>query len=418
MKFLLFFLGISFFFIFFLFSEIPLREPLFESLFLEAHLYIFTSLVCIISLLRFPSRSSNKNESKTKKIFSKIYISREDILDYIKVFFGQYIYYIGTFLFYISLFLILRWLLWEIDIPFIFLCFNILVVGLYFFQHKFPLFQDLIKVNTLVVSLYYIFQSIEFLLWYSEGFIFIDIINIVFVFILFYFLIHASKTKSYLPLVTSYAFIFSFVVLLCLYAWLFQDVIFGWSILSFIFGIIFLFTTQNVAEILYISKWQVRIWGLVSLYTFTILSPLYLFWEDIISMFFLVLLWATSYILFVFHERFQNYVSLFFSSLSFSFLTFSTYKFLVIERLEQYYFFLFFFFLSWVFILADQLSKNPHTYDKYFFRSFSMLVNVIWVICFLYFVEISILKFAFLLLGECIYFLYSYYSLRNETKLW
>ncbi len=417
MKFLLFFLGLSFFFIFFLFSWLEGREGIFQNLFFEAQLYVLLSVICILSLVRIPKKLDDSDKER-KSIFSKYSFSKTDFIDYTKLFFGQYIYYIGTFLFYVSLFLVLQALMWEIDIPTIFLCFNILVLTLYFFEHKFQLFQDLIRINTLVVSLYYIIRNAEYLLSSSWVFSFIDIVNMLFVFLLFYLFIYSSKLKPYLLLLTSYAFLFTLLLWVVVYKSLFWDALWGICLLSFSFWVACLLFTKNIAWYLSVSLWQIRIWGLLCLYTFSSLSPLYIFKEDFIALLFIVLTGTSCYLLFIFHERFQNYVSLFFSSYSLSMTALWTYGFLVIQRYESYYMFIFCFLLSWLFLIWDKCSKNPHVYDKYFFRSFSIIVNLIWVICFFFFIEVSILKLALLLFGECLYFFYSYYSLRNNKTLW
>lgn len=417
MKFLLFFLGISFFFIFFFFSEISLRESFFENLFLEAHLYIFLSLLCVLSLIPLPSRRWKKGEEK-EKLLAKITFTRADIAHASSVFFEKYIYYIGTLLFYLSLFLILKALLWEIDIPFVFLCFNILVVALYYFQNKFPLFQDFIRINTLVVSLYYVSQSLQYLFWLWGSIGLIGVINILFVFLLFYYFIISSKGKNYLPVISSYALIFTFLQIVTLYTHYFSDSLLGISFLSFFLGLSCLFLTQKIASVVSVRKGLVRIWGLIFLYISSIFTPLYILKEDVLAGIFILFSGVTAYFLFKFHERFQNYISLFFASYSGILVALWIYNFTLPQSAESYYLFLFCFFLSGVFLLWDRLSKIHYIYDKYFFRSFSIVVNLVWVICFLYFIEVSILKLAFLLFGECLYFFYSYYSLRNENSLW
>ena len=419
MKFLLFFLWISFFFLFFLFSGIERQDAFFQNIFLQAQLYVIISLICVSRVFSFSTVSKNSEDGKKRKsIFSKYSFSRADFTEYTKLFFGEYIYYIGTLLFYISLFLILKTLLWGIDIPVIFLCFNILVSSLYFFQNKFPLFQDFIRINTLVVSLFYSIKNLEYLLGSWVWMWFIDSVNILFIFLLFFFFFTSSKRKNYLWIFCSYALVFIFLQLLTVYKSIFWGTLLWFSFLAFIFWFICLSFTQNIAQILTLRRWNIRIWGLVCLYIFTLCSPFYIFQENLLSFVFLIFSWCAAFFLFKFHERFQNYISLFFSSFSVSCIALGIYGMLVPEAFEYTYIFILFFLLSGVFLLWDRLSHVTHLYDKYFFRSFSIVVNLIWVICFLYFIEVSILKLAFLLFGECLYFFYSYYTLRNENIPW
>lgn len=416
MKILLLLLGLSFFFIFFLFSGIDVKNGLFSSLFLEAQIYFFIAVLSVLGITWLPSFRFHDPSEKESRWLSKYYVSRKDFLSYLKTFFWQYVYYIGISLFYISLFLLLQVFIWSIDIPLIFLCFNILVFFLYFFQNKFPLFQDFIRVNTLIISLFYIFKSIQYTLWYTWWFHMVDLINIAWVFVLFYLFISSSKEKYYISTITNYAFVFFFLQFCNVYVYVFSNSLFWITFLSFFFASVCLILTSPIAKTFSASLSQVRGWGLSLSYIFLLLNVYYFYIDGIQPFMFLLASWITGIILFMFHDRFENYVALSFASLAVSFSFSSLYFYVIPKSLEFPMLFTLFFILSIFFLVGNKFSKNIHHYDKYFSRLFSIGVNIIWVICFFFFVDVTILKISFLLFWECIYFFYGYYNFRSSSQ--
>jgi len=160
MRFLLFLLGIIFFFIFFLFSRLEnIEGVLVGNLYFIAHIYIAISLLFVIGLF---SRSKLRQENESPKNIKRLMPSGEDIRLFVKDFFSDYVYYIACLLFYMAVYFIAKAVYGDINASAIFLCLNFIVIILYFIEHRFTLFQDFIRVNLVIISLYYIINHIMY----------------------------------------------------------------------------------------------------------------------------------------------------------------------------------------------------------------------------------------------------------------
>jgi len=419
MKFLLFLLGITFFFIFFILSSLSdSKESLVNNIYIEAHIYIIISLILIVKVFKndFHKKSRNKEDSKT--IFPKVTFSWSFMFSLIRLFFWKYIYYIACSFFYISLFLILKVLLWETDIPKMFLFFNLLVLSLYFFEHKFQLFQDFIRVNTIIVSLYYTLFQLSYLIGWTEWFSLADMLNIVLLFVLFFFLLYSSRKKKYIPVISSYVVVFIFLEYCVFLKYFFESLNYWISILSFFLSVIFLWKSQFFHKKLYIPNALVRVWGLISSYIYIYFSSFLILSSSSYSFLLILGTLIISIVLYDFHAKFQNYISLLIASLWFLVAWYGGYLLFMPTVFVKDYLFVMFFAIALVFLFIERVYINSYIYDIYFFRVFSMLVNICWVISFLLFWESSILSSGVLLFGESLYFFFSYYSLRNNTLKW
>jgi len=192
---LLLLVWVSFFFIFFLFSRVPDFEWYFiGSLFVEANLYIlFSLLACFIVYRHSISGDESKDENDEYIWLKKIIPETSEIKDFFIDFFSAYIYYIAGILFYIAIYLIFSAFFPNLDISYIFLVLNTFVICLYFLAKKSGLWKDLVIVNLLLISLYYIFIHALYLLWFSDIFWAIDAVNIVMLILLFYISLHDSE---------------------------------------------------------------------------------------------------------------------------------------------------------------------------------------------------------------------------------
>ncbi len=416
MKFLLFLLGVSFFFIFFLFSQnTEIKGSFFPNLYFEAHVYILFSLLCISFLFLSPLK---KEKKLPHTFFSTLSLSRKDIFTSLKIFFERYVYYIAVSLFYSSLFLLFQLFLWEIDIPRIFLFFNILVVILYFLEDKFVVFQDFLRVNTAIISLYYIIFHILYLWGYSLTFSIIDGVNIVLLALVFYLIFVSQRGKNYKEAFQSYTISFLFLEYCVVMKYIFQDFFLPLTFGSFLAAISFLVFTNIFQQYLHISLRLLRIWGLIFSYLFLSSCFKELFWESNIHL--LLAFWSgiIGSILYFFHKSFQNYISLAWSTVASGLSFFFFYQVLLSEATEKAYIYLFFFFLSWVFLIFDSISQKKQNYDTYFFHIISLIVNLFWVLSFFFLKDISILSIALLLAGESVYSFFSYYSLHTQSRIW
>ncbi len=420
MKFLIFLLWIIFYFIFFLFSLQNLRySSIIWNIYIEAHVYIVISLLFIVTLfLSRPNRTLYNPIYREEESNFNMSIQKKDIIWFVKTFFSQIIYALAIFLFYVGIFLLFQVFLGEINIPLIFLLFNTLVLALFFFEHKFSVFQDFLRINTGIISAYYIFLHLYYILWSNLIFVSLDFINILLLAVLFYCFLQTERKSHYKSLMQSYiiAFIFLEFLVACKYFFWFQALLF--SIISFFFSLTFFIGSIPLKNIFKINISVSRIWGLIFSYFFLIFSTFSFFysWNDIIFIsLFSAIIW---YILYIFHTKFQNYVSLFGSSYAIFVSVVSLYLFILSPDVSKKYSVFFLGVLSLLYLIFDVISKKPYSFDTYFFHIFSLLVNLSWVISFFLFIDFSILNVALLLLWESLYFFYSYFSLRKTYKKW
>jgi len=165
-----------------------------------------------------------------------------------------------------------------------------------------------------------------------------------------------------------------------------------WIISWFLAGLLLIFTDE-IKSLSTISKYSSRIWGLLfSAFSVSLYCIILFFVLNVNLLYFLLILWisillSTSYF----------FYTLFFpENLSNIFIIYMTLSF------------------ACIFVLKKLRTSFP--FDRYFFRIISVLVNLIWVITFLFFNEISILSIWILLLWESVYLFFIYYSLRKNNS--
>lgn len=413
MKFLLFLLGVIFFFIFFLFSKIGGIEGFFISnIYIQAHIYIFISIFFIITLSLHNFLKDNKQEPEQQQEKEPLF-STQDIGVFIKRLFSQYIYYIALSLFYISVYFVLRSLYGSLSVDIFFLALNTLVLFLYFIEHKFEVFQDFIRVNLILGSLYYIGHHILYLAWFLGDISGIDFVNMLSIFILFCIVFYTPNTKKYKQIISHYFIAFTFLEIGVVLEYIFNTEILLFTITSWILGFLFLLFTDFIRDYTTIKRSYIRQWGVIFLWLFTLMSLYFLSRETIVSFILILLLSGASYILYLFHQRFQNYLALWFSSLALSGVLYGIYNFLMPTLSEKYYMYIIFFSMGIVFLWIDSYMPRKYVYDKYFYHVYSLLVNVLWVFCFFFFTDFSILWVGVLLFVESIYLFISYFTLKK-----
>lgn len=421
MKFLLFLLGIVFFFIFYLFSLISGIDWFFISnLFWIANIYIAAS-ICIITFLFLSQISFNnwKEDDRYQEDFKKQYIpSIQEMRSFIADIFSYYIYYIACGLFYWALYIILKSFYSEANLPLLFIVLNSVVIALYFIEHKFKVFQDFIRVNLVLISLYYILIHSKYLLWFWYEFSLIDFINIVWVFFLFWILLYSKRSWKYFQILSHYFIAFSFLEVATLYQISFSGEILSLWIIASVLWWWFLVFTSIIKNFTHFSKGIIRFWGVIFLSIFTIVSLFHIWNEDGYSLILIPLLCISSYLFYKFHVSFQNYEALTMWAFWFIWALYGLYSILLGESFEKGYLFIFCFFLSAGILFFEWIYKKYPLYDIYFFHSLSLLVNLLWVFYFFYFRDFSILSLWFLLLGESIYLFFSYYTISNAKRLW
>lgn len=409
---LLLLLGVCFFFIFFLFSKVPDFEWYFVwSLFLEANLYILFSLICCIFVYQHSYIWSKKN---TDPLFKKITPSWGEIQEFLIDFFGKYIYYIAGFLFYTAIFLISRWFFPWIDIAYIILFSNSIVVFLYIFQNKIWMGKDLIIVNLVIVSLYYIWEHILYFCGFSQIFSSIDIINIFIVFVFFSITLFNQDYQKYKKLIEQYFLVFLFLEISVFHKWFFDADIYSLGIIAWLLGSILLIFTDEIKKYCIISKYTSRTWGLLFWSFWVVMYGIALFFSSMSPWLYTLLIIWISILMFLFHKRLYSYFALSIWSLWILTSSYFLYDLFLGNILWLSYIFLLYFWLSIFFMYILRKIQTPYDFDRYFFRIISVLVNILWVITFLFFNEISILNLGLLLLWESLYLFFIYYSLRKN----
>lgn len=415
---LLLLLGVSFFFIFFLFSRVPDFDGYFIwSLFLEANIYILLSVVACLMVYKhsFSLKNEDDIELRTSKIWEFIPKSWE-IKEFFIDFFSSYVYYIAWILFYCAIYLITHSFFPNLDIAYIFLVLNGIVIALYINPRSFTLGKDLVIVNLVLISLYYIAEHLLYFFSFSEIFSFADIINIFTVFVLFSITLFNDEYKNYRKVIEQYFIIFFFLELSTLYKWFFSWDISSLGIISWVLAWFMLIFTDEIKNNLRISKNTSRTWGLlfswisVLIYSIsTLINGLELFSYS---------LWVLgiSALMVFFHKRFCSYFALSVGALWVSSFSYFIYNLLFQDQYWYVYLYIPYFFLSFIFIYILKKIGTLYDFDRYFFRIISVLVNLIWVISFLFSSEISILSLWLLLLWESVYLFFIYYSLRKNIR--
>lgn len=417
MKFLFFFLGVVYYFIFYLFSQKEELEGFFfENIYLEGYIYIFLVFIFVARL--FITQKSKKQWETNELLFTvkdTILPDKREIILSLKIFFSKYIYFWALFLFYVSLFLILQALLGTIDIPKIFLFFNILALILLFIENRFSVFQDILRVNTALVSLYYIGFHILYLSGFVWNFQREDMLNIALLCILFFIFFRSQKRTTYKKVFQTYAMSFIFLEACVFAKYFFWESSFFFWFLSFLFSFIFLAATQTIKNTFFVPLYLVRTWWLIFSYIYLIFFSWQVFQknDNIFSFLWTLLALITTIFLYLFHKKFWNYFSYIWSIVGIAGIFFFLYN--SFFPAKEHIFFIVF---SWSLLFFDVLQKSRYPYDTYLSHTISLIVNLFWVFLFFFFIDFSILNLGILLSLESFYLFASYYSLQKRSRIW
>ena len=413
MKLLLFILGVIFFFILYSFYIAGgVEKTLVWNVFIEANIYVLVSIFIIGYVWRqekYHHKQVQGDDIKEKKSLIQSIPFRKII----KKLFENYVYVVAIILFYFSSFLLLNTLFEEIALSEIFLVFNLWVLFLYFMGGNIKVFQDFLRVNTSVISLYYILYHIAYIAGISPWFSIIDLVNIIILWLLFFLFIRFSRQEQHLPEFFTYVLIFLYLEMIVICMYIFGFTTFVSIFILFLWALLFLLYTSGVSKVISLNKKYIRIWGLFSWYVCIILSLIFTIQVSILSFLVAFMIIVLSYIFYIFHNYFENYISLIFS---FFWILIACYIFFSSMWLPYFYMSLFFFILSAFFLIADGFLDDVHDYDSYFFHIFSLLVNLVWCILFFLFWELSILSLSLLLMWESLYLFLSYYTLPKKIE--
>lgn len=414
MRFLLLLVWVTFFFLFFLFSKISgIEWFLFQNLFYQANIYVFVSVLFLFWSIRSDSQHHTREEKKESIFWPLPSFGLGEIKSFISYFFSDIIYYISIGLFYGALYLLFWELFWRLQITQLFLFFNIIVCFLFLLEKKVSLFWDLLRVNTSIISLYYIAVHIIYLFWGNIDFSLYDLWNILCIMLLIYLFLFRSSLIIHKKIFYSYALSFVFLESLVLCSFLFERNIALYMMLSCLFWIIFSLLTDDIHKRFSIPITLVRTFSLIFFLLTLSFWIFFIFWAGKYIVLTVSLILISSIFLFGFHYLFQNYIAAFAGSLGILSSVYWCLSLSISSEKIKIYAGAFYIGISFAILFIHRLSYFRYDFDKYFFHVLSFFVNLVWVILFLFFAKTSILTLACILLLESVYFSLLYYSFKK-----
>ncbi len=384
--------------------EVFFLDSFFGNIAIEASFFLILWVFLLYSFSRFRAIGIQKAN-----------ISWWDIRKTGKVFFRDYLYYIGFLLFYTSIYLIFK----NYDIinfGFFVLFINIIILALFLVTNKFFIFKDFIKINTILFSLAYIWSYVYIFLTGNNFFTFIDLLNSFFILVFFvlslsgdrYILKSSDSDKGLLVYLFMYWFLFVSFYL----HYFIESVSFIFSLTSFLF-FLWVFLWAIKVRFFQNNRRLLKYLWLIFLYISSIFWIIYTLTSWINIFIFLIIGYGIAFNFDV-HNKYQNYISLFFAFLGWFFLIY--FLFFRYFYVWSYRDFVLLFVFLWTafgiifYTYAKTLSNIP---DYYFYHTFSYLINIFWVISFLVLSDFHILHLWIILLLESIFIFMSYYKLNS-----
>ncbi len=372
-----------------------------------------TILFCIGGILLF-FLFSDISKEKDEFGFKKTNFEPKSIIDGLKKFFSKYIYFVWFLLFYSAIYLILDY--FWVDFHYFVLLVNIFVGVLFFLNDKFFIFRDLIKVSTILSSLYFIGFYIFTFSQNTVIYTWIDFVNSIL--ILWYFILNIYFDKKYLKKHESDTGL-SIYFFLYLYLFVSFYLFLTLKTLSFIFsltGLLFTFLLFYYIPLFTLFRKNtipLRFLSLFTSYTSLLFSLYYLLFEGFSLIIVCIILLLCGFNLYV-HFRFQNYISFILSLLGLStvfyvlyfeyfFTAFDGYKSLFVAT----------YILTAVYILFSYFKKFFHIIDYIILYICCYIANIYGLVYYFFAGEFDILTFWIMLLLESIVIFMSYYKVNS-----
>jgi hypothetical protein len=416
MKYIIFFVSVIFSSIFYFFSNI--NSPLikwfsvskenfyhFNSFFDLKILSIIFFIIWILGFIYFSDLWKLKLKKKIEFDYKKIPL-------YFIKFFKNYIYYIWIIFFYSAIYFILKdFYFFKFNLLIFVL--NLLIIILFFLKNKFFIFKDFIKINTIIFSLFYIWLYWYYsYLWLSK-FGILDLFNQVF--LIFFFLLTIYNDKILLKKefadsnLIFYFFIYIFFFIYFYFKWFsnsFKMVSYIWfslSIFLYYFLVKIKFFSKNIFTLKYLS--------VIFIYISTLSSIFYMIRYEISIPILGIIIYSFLFN-FIIHDKYQNYISLFFSILSLAFTIYYIYfrffsdKNLVIFVILSLIFSFFIVFFTYFY-------KIKYYLDYYFLHVFAYIINIWSLFYFFFKTSFDFFTFWVILLIESIFIFLSYYKFKT-----
>lgn len=319
----------------------------------------------------------------------------------------EYGHYISYVFFYIWVFIVASILPWVYFSYCLF--FTNIFVLLFFAAFRHTEFSfDFLRVNQIIFSMIYIYSYVYIMITGNNFFGFIDFINsflLIWSFFWSMYLSHALRKDS---LFIWNVYLYLYVFILFYSSFLFENNYVFLSIVNIAIAYIAIWLAQKTEKNQLDPK-KIRAFGLLSWYIWSLVwaYSLIVFWENIwiyTALIFSVIL------NFVFHGKYQNYISLFFSLFIFSILLFVP----SFWNISGAYNFIFILFYSYFLVASTYFFQKKYAQDYYFIHWISYIYNIWAVVFFIVYYSPSFLQLALLMFLEFFFMFLSYYRLTGK----
>jgi len=356
----------------------------------------------------------NEKEEQEEELLQESIIIKQNIFTFIKDIFKKYNYYFAIILAYLSIFIILKSIN-LITIEIFILIVNVIVLILFTVWNKLFIFRDLVKINTIFFSIYYVIFFIIHIFISKFNFEFITFFNSFLVFTSFFINIYVYK-KTQLNnddsnILFYYFSFYSFIFISYYLNVIIWNLFLCFTIVSFFISVIIYF---YFVRIIYLKDELVKLRtiSLIFLYLSTLLSIFYsiFYWFHFIIISIMLYSIVINYRV---HYLFENYTSFLFSIFNIIFII---------------YFFIFndlFFYNDWLLLLILGLwlsievviftyfYKMKYLYDNHFLHFFSYLNSFFIVIYYFFYFRFDFFNLWIILLILSIYIFSSFYKLKS-----
>jgi len=335
---------------------------------------------------------------------------KEYYKQYLKSIILNYSHYLSYIFFYLWVFIVTSFLPW-IYFSYCFLAANIFVI-LFFLSFKHLSFAfDFLRINQIIFSLIYVWSYVYILFTWNNFFWFIDFVNSFIIILSFLFILKLLPVlkKDNFFILNFYTYVYAFIMFYV--SFIFENTYIFLTV-SNIFLSLWIISLSQYLSNDKINTRSMRLFWVILWYIGCVAWTLYLtkFWYNI---FIYVALIVGIISNFLFHIRYQNYVSYLFSIVIFSVLLFVP----SFWNIDGVYNFIFVLFLSYFLVWISFFYSEFHSYDSYFLHFLSYIYNAAWITLFFVFYSPNFIQVALLMFVEFLYFFLSYYKLSYQSGL-
>lgn len=328
------------------------------------------------------------------------------------------LYYIGFIFLYTALYFIIGPLVGYDFWYFIFIL-SFLILVLFFVSEKFSLFRDLIKINTILFSLYYIISYVVIFVTGNNFFSLLDLLNQIFILAFFILNIYNDKTLLKNKVNDNTLIAYASVYLLLFLVFYISKIWIGvWFSMSLIAAFLSIILKNFITQVKFFSgnEFILKVLSIIFWYIALLCAIMYFmyYWFSII-----VFLIGVYFIIdnIVIHNNYQNYSSLFCALTWIIFFYFYLYfNFLQAYEIDGYIFLLYGYMLYFWAIILWYIQKFYYDYDYYFIYSFFYLASTISMLYFLFSFRFELFDFWVMLLLQSIITFMVYYQFNRLKK--